>query len=358
MKYMKQLDSLRALAVLAVLYTHFLGDHLEPLPFFVKSFHWGSLGVSFFFTLSGFLITSILLQQKDQLDSGLATATNCIKTFYFRRMLRIFPIYYLALFVAYLISLPPVRETLIWHLFYLTNLYVVVNGDWNGSISHLWSLAVEEQFYLIWPFIIFCVSQRRLKWVILAIILLAPVFRHLCFMFDLGFGLGHAQPVMLFANTDLLGLGALLALIRHEKWPSADKMLRMCLVAGGTLFFGSTLISLMGMNNAHMRPFGMTIAGIFFVWIIDTAVSGFTGVIGWLLNRKELIFIGKISYGVYLYHIFIYFFLLRLVSLQNIHFVHRAVITTVLTIVVATVSYFCVERSIQSLKNRSAKVER
>src|SRR6478735_4517700 len=128
-----QLDGLRAIAVGCVMAFHFIPgvEQIAPL---------GSIGVRLFFVLSGFLITRILLASREQ---DLATAT---KSFYIRRSLRIFPVFYLVLAITWAMNIGPVRSTIGWHVTYLTNAYLFDRGSWHGSISHLWSLAVEEQF--------------------------------------------------------------------------------------------------------------------------------------------------------------------------------------------------------------------
>jgi len=83
-----------------------------------------------------------------------------LKTFYARRALRIFPLFYFVLAAAAVLNIGPVRDTFAWHATYLSNIYFYLRGDWHGSVSHLWSLAVEEQFYLVWPLLILCAPER------------------------------------------------------------------------------------------------------------------------------------------------------------------------------------------------------
>jgi peptidoglycan/LPS O-acetylase OafA/YrhL len=135
---MPQLDSLRAIAVIGVMVHHFWpnGEVLLGLTT-------GFLGVQLFFVLSGFLITGILLRARDVVAAGLQSTTSAIRQFYIRRLLRIFPLFYRMLAVAWIVGLPEVRDSLPWHLTYATNVYFVHIEDWHGSVSHLWSLAVE-----------------------------------------------------------------------------------------------------------------------------------------------------------------------------------------------------------------------
>lgn len=146
--YMPHLDGLRAFAVGLVIYSHWMPGHYQfKLP-------WGSAGVQLFFVLSGFLITGILLRCRTSV-----ARLSALRAFYVRRILRIFPLFYCVLLLAYVLNIEPVRETVFWHLPYLSNFYFFSIGRWDGDISHFWSLAVEEQFYLFWPAIVMFVPD-------------------------------------------------------------------------------------------------------------------------------------------------------------------------------------------------------
>ena len=133
---------------------------------------WGEWGVQLFFVLSGFLITGILLRCRGDEDAG--GKISRMRQFYVRRFLRIFPLFYAVLFAAALLNIRPVRETLLWHVSYLSNLQMALAGGWSGPVSHFWSLAVEEQFYLLWPCLILFLPRKYLLWAILIAIATAP----------------------------------------------------------------------------------------------------------------------------------------------------------------------------------------
>jgi peptidoglycan/LPS O-acetylase OafA/YrhL len=160
--YVRQLDGIRAVAVLLVIVSHwFPGD-------VVGKFGFGAIGVDIFFVLSGFLITRILIVERLNFEINPSTHSRlkAIRNFMVRRSLRIFPIYYLLLVLLILFKdqFPnPVSLDWKWYFFYLQNILFYINKTWpGGKLSHLWSLAVEEQFYLFWPWIILFVSQRWL----------------------------------------------------------------------------------------------------------------------------------------------------------------------------------------------------
>src|SRR5215470_1615655 len=208
--HMLQLDALRALAVLAVLVAH-LSPRSSTVFKIAKLIDLGGLGVRLFFVISGFLITGILLESKSYAERNRLPVTYAFRQLYVRRILRIFPLFYLVLSVAALLDILPVRETFAWHATYLTNFYIFFNG-WNGSINHLWTLAVEEQFYLVWPWIILLVDRRNLVTAIVVTIGIGPVFRLVC-----GLWTGNeATPILPFSCLDTLGLGALLAVWKNR----------------------------------------------------------------------------------------------------------------------------------------------
>lgn len=214
-RYYIALDGARGIFFLCILSLHVLEvwNHL-PLPSVLRlpyaGLQWSWMAVDMFFILSGFLITGILLQMR-----GIRYAT---RTFYFRRSLRIFPPYYLvlALLAVWWVweagSFRAMTESS--HLsfwVYLQNFYIARNG-WGDfrPVTHLWSLAVEEQFYLLWPLLVLMLPVRRLWWILIGLFFLAILLR--VTMVLTGFS-GVAIYVLLFTRLDDLAAGSLLALI-------------------------------------------------------------------------------------------------------------------------------------------------
>ena len=191
----EQLDGLRAFAILPVLYTHFWNDD-----------NWlGSAGVFLFFVLSGYLITGILLRSR--------TKPSALQNFYIRRFLRIAPIYYVTLGLACLIHLPGIRQTFLWHFFYLSNVLFTLKNSWTSPwyTAHLWTLSVEEQFYLVWPFLILFLPSKAIKPVVWSTIIASIIYQLGAYWF-FGFGYIRRWDIALLLLLDKLGLGALLAL--------------------------------------------------------------------------------------------------------------------------------------------------
>ncbi len=293
---MAQLDALRAFAITGVLLHHFVPGSIAYFPF-------GAAGVKLFFVLSGFLITNILLRYREEVESGAATAKDRIWTFYRRRFLRIFPLYYLVLAIALADGTPPAWETFWWHALYLTNVYIAATGDWPGHLSPFWTLAVEEQFYLFWPWVVMFSPRRRLGVVCLGMILTAVGVR------AVGYWAG-ANPgrvgVLPFACLDTLCLGALLALAsRGSREGNADLLPRVGLWLGVPLTAG-----LVGLPHAPELGwvrvvFQDTTIGLVATWLVARAANGFRGTAGRLLELPAITRIGLISYGIYVFHSFV-----------------------------------------------------
>jgi peptidoglycan/LPS O-acetylase OafA/YrhL len=289
--YMPQLDGLRAILVLAVVFTHYYPEPYWPLGIF-----WAPLAVRCFFVLSGFLITTILLRDIAQAQSFLPAYGRFIA----RRALRLYPILLVSLLATAALGVAGTRETLPWHLFYLTNFYMapLSLAEWPGGFGHLWSLATEEQFYLVWPLLIFLIPRSGLPKLLLAMILLAPVLRIAWTAFGFGETGGY---VLAPASMDALALGALIATAR----PTARTLLLIGLT-GLAIWAACTVFKLPyradDMISLIIAHAGGTGAALFFMWLVTRTADGFSGIVGYALNNAVLRYVGSISYGIYILH--------------------------------------------------------
>ncbi|HEY0009845.1 MAG TPA: acyltransferase, partial [Tepidisphaeraceae bacterium] len=202
--HLPQLDGVRAIAVLLVIWQHFV-----PASAAVPGGpSWGAIGVGLFFTLSGFLITRILLNGRVKIEAGSTSLGRMLKQFYVRRFLRIFPLYYGVLGVLTLFNVDHIRERIWWHLAYLTNIRFAYYPRGAEIERHLWSLSVEEQFYIFWPLMILLAPRKLLLPVMILAVAAAPVFRY--YTYAPGF---MVHEWMMFSCLDLLGMGAILAIL-------------------------------------------------------------------------------------------------------------------------------------------------
>jgi len=297
--YLPQLDSLRALAALGVFVQHFFpqGNIL------VSTVPLGDLGVRLFFVLSGFLITGILLNARTGIRSGSIIIATTVWHFYMRRFLRLLPVFYVSLALGLIFS-DELRQYVWWFILYLQNIHYAILGDFSFG-AHLWTLAVEEQFYVFWPLFIFFISDKLL-WPTMVLTMVLGVVSRLVFI---GFDLTHFQASMLTpSHLDTLGAGGVLAILYAQRGKLSgqySRTLRLCFLAGLSLLFVVLTTKLAGFPSTTEFIFGELGAGLVFMWVIGNAAIGFRGPLGWVLDRSLLQYLGKISYGLYVYHWFV-----------------------------------------------------
>lgn len=342
LKYLPQLDSVRALAVLLVLWTHWLPTWHTP----------GSRGVWIFFVLSGFLITRILLKSRCETK---AENGHALYTFYVRRFLRIFPLYYFVLFLAFFGS-ALFRADWPWYVTYLQNFKIIMAGKTPVFGTHLWSLAVEEQFYVFWPLIALFAPRAVLLPVISTAIVVAVGIRFV--LYNLGWS---EFQIFIFtpSNLDTLGFGALLAYFATYQKQQVVSLRRIALI-GAFVALGIEAFVRAAWGRASstwLLPLPM---GLFSVWMVSAAADGVRGLAGRIMSLPPLIYIGRISYGIYVYHFFVPEALAPL--LERFHLTGdgvalvavRFVIYFGVTMIVASLSWFLMEKPINSLKDRFA----
>jgi peptidoglycan/LPS O-acetylase OafA/YrhL len=350
--HLVQLDALRAFAVLGVLVYHYAPTTKSIAPF-------GVYGVRLFFVLSGFLITGILLRG----DTGDRSRT--LRQFYARRFLRIFPAYYLVLFVAAALAVPGVRAGLGWHASYLSNYWFIFH-DWHppNYAGHLWSLAVEEQFYIVAPMVVLFAPRRHLPKILLFAAGAAIASR--AGALAAGWNIG-TPSVPTVACLDSLGLGALLAVTRSRglsdswtRWALSFGVLLLAVSISASQMFNQGFSSnLLVFRYAYKGMLDMqtvtedTAVALISVWLVAGASRGFRGLAGKVLSSTPLVYLGTISYGVYLYHYFmIWVFRREFGWIRKQHpnqGVYFLTLTTA-TIAVASISWFAYERPINGLK--------
>ncbi|RKD18276.1 hypothetical protein BCY91_15860 [Pelobium manganitolerans] len=325
MRYIKPLDSLRALAVMLVVCSHWLGANAT-----ISKLSLGLIGVNIFFVLSGYLITNNLLLYKKQLGKGLQSTGFYIKKFYYRRFLRIVPVYFLLLLVVYAFNIHDFRGTLWWHLLYLSNFYFVfVKEAWEGAVSHLWSLSVEEQFYIFWPFLILFLRSSWLKALPIVLIVLAVVYR---FFKPAEYELWNFT---LFGSLDALALGSLIAIYKIEK-------IKVKWVA--TILACVLLLAWLN-YQFQLNQFLLCVNLIAFLLVISCKAD-LPKAVKYCLEIPFVLYIGRISYGIYLYHNFI--------PRPNLDLPKPLLLFIQLAILIAisALSYRFIEAPLLKLKNR------
>jgi len=278
--------------MLGVACVHWLPRELRgPFPF--------ELGLFYFLVLTGYLITGALLRDRDRGEAtGQAWKSSAMKQFQLRRGLRILAPYSAAVVFALLMGAHDIRTALPWYLFQASNIHMALNG-WPDFTAHFWSLAAQHQFYVLWPFVIWWLPKRWLPLAMIAFIAIAPISR----MFSPLLKLWFVMPDLLPSFTcDYLGLGGLLALAVHRGMTFDHPGLRR---AAWWSFLGYAI--LYGFNEAGRTVPGLqiiqqTLLSIACCGLIAAASHGFKDWRGAILDHSAIQHLGKISYGLYLFH--------------------------------------------------------
>ncbi len=349
-KYMVQLDGLRGLAILGVLPVHFLSKTDLGWLGFIDS---GDLGVKLFFVLSGFLIGSTLLAAREKIENGTHSIRKTLVNFYIRRSLRLFPLYYLYLLLSFFL-IPQVREFIFWFITYTQNI-LFFQEPWifTSFLAHLWTLAIEEQFYLISPIIILITPKKLLPSVLLFMIFGALIFRMISQVYDTN------TVWLLPAQMDVLSIGVLAAVfstsVKFSSFLSSFKQLSLTL--GLCITILCLVLKSINMFEYVIHIIWNTGLGLLFCWVILSASFGFKGLTKNLLEFKPLLFLGKISYGVYVLH-FNVPGLLREIVFPRLGWqlfdssIINFFMFTVVSILLATMSWYFFEKPILNLKNK------
>lgn len=348
--YFSELDGLRGVAIILVMLYH-----IFPYFPFLK---FGWIGVDLFFVLSGFLITNVLL-------SSVKSHKN-LRKFYFRRSLRIFPLYFTTLFLFFIGGTVLFSERdpgsifhyltnkQIWFWTFTQNLLFVVEGiPKMPYLTHLWSLAIEEQFYLIWPFFILYV-KNKIKWISLFII---GTFLWRCYLFfD-----NSTSPEMYFFNTttriDSLLIGSLLSIYLNM----GKSIQTRFLIAFYLLMILFFLFTILLYGNIYLESpltatIGYSFLGFLFASFIYLLVQQKVPQLSLLLNNHLLIKSGKLSFGLYIFHMPIYlvvitkFKQLILLGVNMNNQILLSIITLLFTYSISIIAYNLIELPFLKLK--------
>lgn len=341
-RWFSQLDGIRAVAVTLVFFHHWT----------VKGKGVGSIGVQLFFVLSGFLITGILLRERQEIEAGRQSFVFSVKQFYIRRFLRIFPLYYFCLALCLALGRFGIRHTFLWHFFYLSNLLFLLKNQFFFPFAHFWSLAVEEQFYLFWPCVVLLCPRRYLTAVLLALITFAPLSR-LAMVLS-----GHPDFVqsstMVWANFDTLGMGALIAsllFMSETRQASASRWLTFCIPACLAELLISHKVS-SPLLGVCLDPLAVALLSVWLVW---NAAIGFKGIAGKCLNNPAMAYLGRISYGLYIWHMFAPIFISYILTAFRLPVsLNDGAVGFILffawTVTMASLTWFLFEKPINELK--------
>jgi peptidoglycan/LPS O-acetylase OafA/YrhL len=345
-KYFASLDGLRCLAISGVMAAHAYMTWLN-----IED--WGRQGVALFFVISGFLITSLLLRERER------DGTISIKNFYLRRALRIFPLYYavLALYVVVVLVMEGLHHPQGRMFFRNLPYFLTYTGNWFMDTSlpqthffHSWSLCVEEQFYFVWPFVIWFAGRRTIVPVLVmsTVMVLMFIVQPMVEAKTISFG-WFGDNVVTYISTAIC-MGSLLAYALHFR-----KTFNWCYPVLGQNWSCIAFFVLAGVL-IYFREF----VPVYFLYLAMAGIVGSACIrdrhpLRPLLANKFVIYIGTISYGMYMMNQ-----LCKHGTPRKIHDYNQFLFffaSAGLTVLVASISYYVYERPFLRLKDKFRRVE-
>lgn len=367
-QHLPTLDGIRGLAILMVVVHNVASREVGLIDnLVVKIIHalseTGWIGVQLFFVLSGFLITGILLDGKN--------SPHHLRNFYIRRGLRIFPLYY-AFLIFFFIILPLFNSSpewssntqshQVWYWLYLINWVQPFHRD--IEFGHIWSLAIEEQFYLLWPLLVYHVRSKTLVYVCIFLVISAAIFRSMLLHFLPETGVNAAYTFTI-ARYDALAIGALVAIIcRNEAWYYFFNKRSLSLI----IFLLVTILITTAINHSFSPAKGIGaefhqtfIALLFglFIFISIPPNKEKSSLLYRALSNNILVKYGKYSYAIYLFHIPVKYFWFSRFSLpaENYHgltklwpIAYNVTAILLISTVLAIISWYILERPCLKLK--------
>ncbi len=340
--YFQSLDVVRFICAFMIVIGHTYGGITDGTPYHTLVNNLG-FGVEVFFLISGFLITYLLIIEKDK-----SQAIN-FKLFYFKRVLRIFPLYYLAILMAPVFHyfFNEVEPNYTHQIFFFGN-FELINGWISTAVNHLWSICIEEHFYIVWPILIYRVPLKKLPIAFGVFILISAIFRGYTFL-TAEWG-GH---LILYLHTisrwDTLAIGGLLAYAYYYK-SFAIKTTFLQRLPLYLIFIAAFIL-------VPYKDWNSVFASVFLKYIFIFVPAFAIGNI--LFNPNSILklktpgffhYLGKISYGLYIYHPFAILLLIAVFKMERNLFLLLPV--TIITILVSMLSYHFFEKPILSLKYR------
>ena len=361
--YIGEFDGLRALGLTLVLINHFVPRMLSEFLYQLGQLGW--IAMDSFFVMSGFLITGILLDSREK--------PRFYRTFYARRALRIFPLYYVVLllwwviirYTNYALDYQQMSQhwgSPLWFVFYAGNIRTAWVGAWPKVMGYvpLWSLQIEEQFYLLFPLAVGLLRREHLRWLLIGAAVASPVFRVAAYLWQPNNP--YLQYALLPCHCEGIALGGLIAIrFRSGAWNFSKLHLTLwtALLMGAAVagsFFSRGGVEGWAWANTWNRLAGYSISSLgcacLVLWLISFRGSVYTQ---WM-RIGPLKYLGKISYGVYLLHPLALWTAIELGKKRKIHFLHYdprfSLVGIGLSLLYAAISWHFFEGPILKMKER------
>ncbi len=258
------------------------------------------IGLFYFLTLTGFLITRILLRERTAAEGqGGKWRWEAYRHFQKRRMVRILVPCYAAMLFAIAVGAPDIREHFLAYFGHVSNFHMARMEGWPSGTAHYWTLAIQMQFYLLWPLVVFLLPRRWLGAAFALGVAVAPLARMvLAWRFP---EIHHSEAVSVTA-LDYFGVGALLALaMEHGMQPGNGRLRRAAWLAfaGYAVLYG---FNELGRPVPGLRYLQQTLVSVVFAGLISATLAGFGGFRARVLDHPVVQHIGRLSFGFYLFH--------------------------------------------------------
>ncbi|WP_034040211.1 acyltransferase family protein [Wocania ichthyoenteri] len=347
-KHFHTFDALRFFSFLLVFLLHLPKTGNPYIDFFLKS---GGIGVSFFFVLSGFLITYIILYEKGN------TNRVSLKNFFARRILRIWPLFYAMIFFAFAsqyvidaFNIPHNNEgydpNLLVSMLFGENYKMMLSGTFpdGAPLRVMWSLCVEEHFYILWGISLYLISVKKIPYLIICSIVIANITRLVYSYFDIA-------SLDVFSNIDYFAFGAIPAYIFLYKEGLINRLGKFPLYLKYTAFFITIAVvfTIPNLSSSTLNYFSPSILGILFsITLLFTLGAN-------SIHIKDDFWVSKLgayTYGLYLYHSIVILFFIQFSNYFNVNlsWAVLAVVTLLITIIISSASYHIFEKQFLKLK--------
>ena len=361
--YFQNLDGIRAIAALMVVVSH-IEYHKVNFGFvrfgFLNISSLGKVGVTIFFALSGFLITYLLLEEKKNFEKV------ALKDFYIRRILRIWPLYFLVVLVGFFIYPAQGSSTALWYsVFFIPNLAFCLSML-PAIFDPIWSIGTEEQFYIFHPHL-FKIKKREniliaFFIVCISIVLLGVIIRNINYSNSF---LSALSKLLYYARLDNMMIGAIAAVVYYNtKFPTFrfrfQKLFDLIFIKAVQWLILTAFIVFVYFYITYTIPMGELVIAALAAMLIVNLCESQTSILSF--DNKNLRYLGKISYGIYLLHKFplflTYYLVSRFMPNSGVFWQNVALYlaTMVMVIALASLSYYGFERYFLRIKSRFQKV--
>lgn len=350
--YYKGLNGIRAIAALSVLFSHIItgANYIYP-ELAINELDIANYGVTMFFTLSGFLISSLLIMENKK------SGTIKLKDFYMRRILRIWPIYYLYIFISivclyFFLDSNIVRPELVYYLTFFANVPFIL-GSGLMAISHLWSIGVEEQFYIFWPW--FFKNTKNILGKLLVFVLVFYTIKMMALV-ALKYTDNDIFYIIMKVNRfDCMGIGGLGAVLYHQK----SKVVNLFTNRKVQWVVAISLILMLLEKFRFSMMVDHQLVAIVTLSLILSNITLKKPLLN--LENKFFNFVGKLSYGIYVYHKLIIILLVPIVPFLPFHdwlkLISLGVLSLALTISISYLSYNYFEKPFLRFKRKYAIIK-